>query len=301
MAQRMSSGGSGSFTTDLQLAIIPLTVNYVLWTHSPNKRAMAKKSSKKTPVFQKVVLVGIVLIVVQIGLFLFFRSANQSQSVSESVTAALSNTSLGERRRIQAKIQIAVVDFQRKNDRLPKSLDELKPDYFESVPIDSETQKPFLYEVEGTKFFIGGREKSAQAPAPGQDDQTAHGTPSAEDTNYVYDPTGKRDPFRPFDISPKASDLENRSPLERYDLGSFKLTAVLSDPSNPSATVELADGKGFILKKGTKIGLNGGEVVDIQPSKVLILESFTDFTGQKTNKTLELNLRTKDQEAANKR
>jgi Tfp pilus assembly protein PilP len=47
-----------------------------------------------------------------------------------------------------------------------------------------------------------------------------------------------------------------------------------------------------------KIGLNSGDVVDIQTDKIIVIETSFDFTGQKKTRTIELKLRTKDQEEA---
>jgi len=128
---------------------------------------------------------------------------------------------------------------------------------------------------------------SAPTPSP---------TATVEPAPFVYDPTGKRDPFRPFDFSPPAATDESKTPLERYALGQLKLTAVLDGIAEPAAIVENAAGKGFTVKKGTKIGPNNGEVVEIRKDRLIIVETTTDFTGQTRSATVELVLRTKDQE-----
>ena len=132
---------------------------------------------------------------------------------------------------------------------------------------------------------------SAPEPAP-----TVPAPPTEEPAPFVYDPTGKRDPFRPFDFSPPAATDESKTPLERYALGQLKLTAVLDGIAEPAAIVENAAGKGFTVKKGTKIGPNNGEVVEIRKDRLIIVETTTDFTGQTRSATVELVLRTKDQE-----
>jgi type IV pilus assembly protein PilP len=113
------------------------------------------------------------------------------------------------------------------------------------------------------------------------------------DLSFVYDASGKRDPFQPFDLAPKGSADESRSPLERVSFSQMKVTAVLGGIEEPTAIVELENGRGYPVKKGTKIGTNGGEVVEIQPNKVVILETIVDFTGEKKTNTVELVLRSK--------
>ena len=252
---------------------------------------MARK--KKNTFVKKFLIVAISLVLVQIAMIVFFRSQQQAATFNESAQEVLDQTAgITDRRAAQAKIQMAVIAFKRENGSLPSSLNELKPKYLELIPQDPETKQAFAYRVEGDKFFVG--EGSGEKSGPKATAAPNALTPAAEQTLFVYDSTGKRDPFRPFDIAPKQDD-SNKTALERYDLGQYKLTAVLSG-SSPSATVELADGKGFIVKKGTKIGLNSGEIIDIQPTKIIILETKIDFTGQKTQSTFELQLRTADQE-----
>jgi type IV pilus assembly protein PilP len=250
---------------------------------------MAKKV--KTTFLKKFLIVAIALVLIQVALIVFFRSQQEPTTFNESAQEALDQTAgISDRRADQAKIQMAVIAYKRDQGALPATLNDLKPKYLEVLPNDPDTQKPFSYRIDGDKFFVGESEQTKATPT------AANGlTPGAEQTAFVYDSTGKRDPFRPFDIAPKQDDA-NKTVLERYDLGQLKLTAVLSGES-PSATVELMDGKGFILKKGTKIGLNNGEVIDIQPTKIIVLETKIDFTGQKTQNSVELQLRTADQEA----
>lgn len=249
---------------------------------------MAKK--KKPTLLKKFLIVAISLVIVQVGLIVFFRSQKNAISFVESADDALSQTSgITDRRATQAKILMAVLAYKKDTGGLPAALNDLRPKYLESIPNDPDTQQPFSYQIEGDRFFVGRAAAAKPSEAAPADAQTI----SPEQANFVYDATGKRDPSRPFDIAPKVDD-STKTALERYDLGQYKLTAVLSS-ENPSATVELADGKGFIVRKGTKIGLNGGEIIDIKPDKLIILETKIDFTGQKTQQTIELQLRTPNQ------
>jgi Tfp pilus assembly protein PilP len=117
-----------------------------------------------------------------------------------------------------------------------------------------------------------------------------------ERARFVYDPTGKRDPFRKFDFRAVDPDDANRTEAERYDLGQLKLTGIIQGFEEPIATIENAGGKGMYLKKGDKIGLNKGEITEIKTDRIVIVETVVDFTGQKQSKTVEMRLRTKDQE-----
>jgi type IV pilus assembly protein PilP len=107
-----------------------------------------------------------------------------------------------------------------------------------------------------------------------------------------YDPTGKIDPFEPLfrdklTIARKAKNIKRvpRTPLERIDLSQLKLVGIILASSGNRALVEEASGKGYVIKKGTYIGINGGKIVKIQKEIVTVEEKFEDYSGKiKTRK-----------------
>jgi type IV pilus assembly protein PilP len=117
--------------------------------------------------------------------------------------------------------------------------------------------------------------------------------PASSDTSgYEYNPTGKRDPFRPLSLlrNPNAPAMENLSPLQRYEIGQLKLVGIIYNVTPPRAMVEDSSGLGFILTPGTPVGPNGGVVTAIEPRQVVVVEWYTDVIGEKHRKeyTLEL-------------
>ena len=107
-----------------------------------------------------------------------------------------------------------------------------------------------------------------------------------------YSSVGKRDPFRPLSLKPKASQRarENLSPLERYELGQLKLVAIVWDIKEPKAMVEDGTSLGYIVKIGTLIGPNEGKVKAIKPTEVIIEERFTDFYGARKSQEVSMKL-----------
>ena len=107
-----------------------------------------------------------------------------------------------------------------------------------------------------------------------------------------YSSVGKRDPFRPLSLKPKASQRarENLSPLERYELGQLKLVGIIWGIKEPRAMVEDATGLGYVVKIGTLIGPNEGKVKAIKPAEVIIEERFTDFYGAKKSQEVSMKL-----------
>lgn len=271
---------------------------------------MAKK--KRVSALKRFTTAGAVLIGLE-GLFLIYHFAFDSAEVlspSEAINRAIENLpAVSDKRKEQARVQLAIADFMAQNGgKPPPRLDELIPKYFDTLPLDPETGQPFPYRIEGTRYYLGtsalkaggqakivtegGVELSSQEQAA----LIASLTEEPSQVAFVYNPAGKRDPFAPFDFAPKPADGAGKSPLEKFSLGQLKLTAVLRGFDQPTAIVEDTAGKGYMVNRGSKIGSAGGEIVDILADKLIILESNVDFTGQKKERTIEMPLRTKDQE-----
>ncbi|HEY8368344.1 MAG TPA: pilus assembly protein PilP [Thermodesulfobacteriota bacterium] len=107
-------------------------------------------------------------------------------------------------------------------------------------------------------------------------------TPLLPTGDEPYDPSGKRDPFRPYLTSAELAARrakEQLSPLERLELSQLKLVAVIWGGRQNHAMVEDPAGVGYVLRVGTKIGPNGGRVARITPDAVYVEESFRDAAG----------------------
>ncbi|MEW6271745.1 MAG: pilus assembly protein PilP [Thermodesulfobacteriota bacterium] len=113
-----------------------------------------------------------------------------------------------------------------------------------------------------------------------------------DQASYEYDPTGKRDPFRPLFLlrRPAAQTVEPLTPLQRYEIGQLRLVGVVYNLAPPRAMVEDSSGLGFIVTPGTAIGPNGGVVTAIRPRQVVVEEWQTDVIGERhrTEHVLEL-------------
>lgn len=106
---------------------------------------------------------------------------------------------------------------------------------------------------------------------------------SQEPAKYVYNPSGKRDPFEnPLrSIKEVAPDSGvPLTPLQKFDLSQLRLIGVIIGKGEPRGMVIAPGGKSFILTKGTKVGKNDGTVVGITTEAVLVEEKYYDFTGQ---------------------
>jgi type IV pilus assembly protein PilP len=122
----------------------------------------------------------------------------------------------------------------------------------------------------------GNAPKPAKAPEP-----TATPVPT-----YVYNPVGKRDPFRSPEAEPAAqAALANANctePLCRFDVDQLTLVAVVSGDANPLAMVQDPAGRGYFVRRNTRIGRQGGKVTQIMSDAVVVTEYFTTPDGKTT-------------------
>ena len=127
-----------------------------------------------------------------------------------------------------------------------------------------------------------------QAPKP---EAKAPAVPSAEapakrvERVALYDPRGKRDPFVSFikveDRRKAGLDTTALPPLQRYDLGELKFVGVIWTKSGARALVEDAEGKGYTVTVGMRIGRSGGVVSRITGKEILVREQFVGNRGEK--------------------
>lgn len=164
------------------------------------------------------------------------------------------------------------------NSQEPTSTNNSAPNM--NMPVDNSGQMP-LPPVDQPQLGMPSQMTQGYVPeVPGSD-------------GYVYDPTGKRDPFRPWGISdslPKSLqpsvDLstgllipESNDPLQTYDLSQLKVVGIIWQVSQPKAVVRDPLGKVHMIKKDTKIGRNNGFVSQIREGEILVVEPIVGENG----------------------
>lgn len=133
---------------------------------------------------------------------------------------------------------------------------------------------------------------SAPPPSPAQQTKAAVAKPppAPEPTQaaptYVYNPIGKRDPFRSPEAEPAAqaalASTACTEPLCRFDIDQLTLVAVVSGDANPLAMVQDPAGRGYFVRRNTRVGRQGGKVTQIMSDAVVITEYFTTPDGKTT-------------------
>ncbi len=142
-------------------------------------------------------------------------------------------------------------------------------------------------------FLLSGCSEEASAPPPATPQKVAAPAPppsalpaapeavAPPPAKYVYDSTGRRDPFEPLTLIRKSIVQQDAplTPLQTYDLGQLRLIGVIVGKGAPRAMVVAPDGKSYILKRGIKVGKNDGTVIGIKRDSVQVEERYYDFSG----------------------
>jgi type IV pilus assembly protein PilP len=150
----------------------------------------------------------------------------------------------------------------------------------------------------GGKKEAGPKAVPKPPPAPTtstpQQNTSGPAPTAAEERDYVYDPTGKRDPFQPFiatqtPVLPSGEEVPI-TPLQKFDISQLKLVAIMVGTGEGKAMVEDSEGKGYIVEKGVYVGRNFGKVKSILKDRVIIEERYKDYMGQVKTKDIVLQL-----------
>jgi type IV pilus assembly protein PilP len=120
------------------------------------------------------------------------------------------------------------------------------------------------------------------------------------ETTVSYKLKGKIDPFASIfrDQSSAFADQNDGkkkkriplTPIEKVDLSQLKLVGIIFASSGNKALVEDASGKGFVIKKGTRIGINSGRVIKILKARVVVEEEAESILGKTSLVKRELKL-----------
>ncbi len=118
----------------------------------------------------------------------------------------------------------------------------------------------------------------------------------------LYNPEGKIDPFEnPFkkeapklaaDAQPEPDEPDRirQTPLEKIDLSQLTLVGIIKFISGYKAIVEEQSGKGYMVKIGTYIGTNYGQVTAIERDRITIQEKVKSILGKYKDQKSQLKL-----------
>lgn len=142
--------------------------------------------------------------------------------------------------------------------------------------------------------------KQALKPKTSKTDAVPDQKIELSETTVSYKAEGKIDPFASiFRVESSAfADQNDRkkkkriplTPIEKVDLSQLKLVGIIFAPGGNKALVEDASGKGFVIKKGTSIGIKSGRVIKILKGRVVVEEKAESILGKTSLVKRELKL-----------
>ena len=210
----------------------------------------------------------------------------EASKAEEKVSAAVEKPAAATGAAAQSSVQTAKVSETPPASKTPATI----------VPVESVAAAA---KAEAAKAEIKPVEKDAVAPS---EEESA--------TEFAYTSAGRADPFQPLfqekaaikeapaqesaDSEKKAITAKKkvqrvpRTPLERMDLSQLKLVAIIRSDRGNRALVQDASGKGYVLNKGTYIGVNSGIVKQIEKDKVIVEEEVEDVYGKSSLREREM-------------
>lgn len=109
------------------------------------------------------------------------------------------------------------------------------------------------------------------------------------EAEYVYNPIGKRDPFRsPFVdvvVAVPTGGKEPgrpRGPLQLWGVEQLALRATITGTGSPMAMLVDPEGVGHVVRRGALVGKNWGKVTAIRQDCIVITEQLRDASGAVT-------------------
>jgi type IV pilus assembly protein PilP len=111
---------------------------------------------------------------------------------------------------------------------------------------------------------------------------------------YSYNPLGKRDPFRSMVDDARVAttnDSPCKDPLCQWDLDQYTLVGVITGDTNPVAMVEDPMGRGYVIRRNTRMGKQGGKVTQILRDAVTVSEHWTAPDGKDHFNPINLRLK----------
>jgi type IV pilus assembly protein PilP len=123
--------------------------------------------------------------------------------------------------------------------------------------------------------------------------------PKTAEEPYSYDPSGRRDPFRPLIAAtqPTTALPEQRlncPPLQDFELASLKLVAIVWGDLGRKAMLKAPNGRGYSVGEEMLIGRNCGRIRRIESNAVVIEETRQDAEGKVLKEEVVLRLRERE-------
>jgi type IV pilus assembly protein PilP len=113
---------------------------------------------------------------------------------------------------------------------------------------------------------------------------------------YTYDPTGRRDPFKPLIAAKGPTPVPEPErmtcpPLQDFELASLKLIAIVWGELGRKAMLKAPNGRGYAVTENMQVGSHCGRVRRIDPHALFIEERRKDAEGNVSTEEVIIRLR----------
>lgn len=138
----------------------------------------------------------------------------------------------------------------------------------------------------------GGAAAAAGTAALKEEEGAPDTEAEEEQPPYIYQARGLRDPFSlPPQVNKAPGGGKGAPELQQHATTDFKVVGIVWGENGWFAMVSTQDGKGYSVRQGTRIGLNGGRVRRITKDAVIVEEYYTDVFGERKRSETVLALR----------
>lgn len=101
---------------------------------------------------------------------------------------------------------------------------------------------------------------------------------------FIYDPQGRRDPFRAY-TEVQGTDNSGLSvgpllPLQKFDLDQLKLIGIIWDVRDPKAMFQDPNAKIYTVGKDERVGRNNGYIATIREGEIVVIETLRGRDGE---------------------
>jgi Tfp pilus assembly protein PilP len=123
--------------------------------------------------------------------------------------------------------------------------------------------------------------------------------PKSDEEPYGYDPSHRRDPFKPLIATTTPAEVTSRetvhcSPTQEFELASLKLVAIVWGDMGRKAMLKAPNGRGYAVTEEMLVGRNCGRIRRIETNAVVIEETRRDAEGKALKEEIVLRLRERE-------
>lgn len=128
--------------------------------------------------------------------------------------------------------------------------------------------------IAASPALFGEEKKAAAAAPPPAESSASQDSSTVEGRAYVYDPAGRRDPFKSLLVREAGKPGERPPGIAGLSVDEMELQGIWKTRSGWIAQVKGADNRSYLLRKGDL--LFDGEVIDVKSNELTLRQNVND-------------------------